>query len=162
MRVAGRLHEFSTLDFQRNVANVLDCETSDIQVLTAVEGVTVYFQIADPSEEELKSPYATALTKLTGDKKMLLLYTWWLNGDSHLDNFPYDIISFVVYGPSEDGGAYIVGEESPGSASYIIHPGFSISHDNARIYVDIDITNNSPKLFIPFILFFIEIFVLLL
>ena len=85
MRVEGRLEEFSIADFKRSVANLLDSEISDIYVLNALSGVVVNFQIADPSPEELSLPSATALTRLTGDKKMLLLYTWWINGNPALD-----------------------------------------------------------------------------
>lgn len=110
MRVQGRLEDFSEKDFKRAIAILLDSEITDIYVLGTFQGVKVDFQIGDPSLEEVRSSTATSITRLRGDEKMMLLYHWWITNDSHFETFPYDVISFVVYGENEESGVYTVAD----------------------------------------------------
>ncbi len=89
MRIDELLSRFREQDFQRDIANVLLSDTRDINVLhsgnsRAGSGVDVYFQIREPSPEEL-STATDDITRLSGDEKMLLLYQWWLTDSPRLD-----------------------------------------------------------------------------
>jgi len=81
----------------RDLANLLDAETRDFKVHLMRPGSTVlYFTIADPPASDLTLA-SSEVRRLGGNEKMLLLYQWWVMGDSRLDRLSYDILDLKEF-----------------------------------------------------------------
>lgn len=88
---------FDTQTFVRGIANLLQAETQDIDIINFFQGSTiVYYVIEDPSIYDIDDDDSN-IRKLSGNEKMLLLYQWWMTDDSRMEDFPYDIIDYKLY-----------------------------------------------------------------
>lgn len=97
MRIDTPFTSFYLPDWERSIAIILDTEISSILPLSLNEGSTIInFQILNPDPSEL-SPGDSAIRRLSGNEKMLLLYQWWITNDPVIQELPYHIISFSLY-----------------------------------------------------------------
>mmetsp|Transcript_21317 Transcript_21317/g.82725 ORF Transcript_21317/g.82725 Transcript_21317/m.82725 type:complete len:117 (+) Transcript_21317:185-535(+) len=84
MRVSTPMAQFEEQDWRREIAILVEAEVRDITYLGAFSpSTTVYFQIQDPALDELPDN-ASEIAKLSGDDKMLLLYSWWVSNDARI------------------------------------------------------------------------------
>eukprot|EP01096_Ripella_sp_DP13-Kostka_P002969 TRINITY_DN14249_c0_g1_i1.p1 TRINITY_DN14249_c0_g1~~TRINITY_DN14249_c0_g1_i1.p1 ORF type:complete len:214 (+),score=72.16 TRINITY_DN14249_c0_g1_i1:30-644(+) len=143
MRIDAILARFREQDFQRDVANVLLSEMRDIDVIHAGNsrmgsGVDVYFQIREPSLDEIESATAD-ITKLSGDEKMLLLYQWWVTDSPRIDQLSFDIIDFEVYAPRRANTT---------EASISVINVFQTTKDTASVVVELKTDSAAPSSFV--------------
>eukprot|EP00011_Vannellida_sp_DIVA3-517-6-12_P009739 CAMPEP_0114623486 /NCGR_PEP_ID=MMETSP0168-20121206/10277_1 /TAXON_ID=95228 ORGANISM="Vannella sp., Strain DIVA3 517/6/12" /NCGR_SAMPLE_ID=MMETSP0168 /ASSEMBLY_ACC=CAM_ASM_000044 /LENGTH=188 /DNA_ID=CAMNT_0001834733 /DNA_START=438 /DNA_END=1001 /DNA_ORIENTATION=+ len=98
MRVSTPMAQFEEQDWRREIAILVEAEVRDITYLGAFSpSTTVYFQIQDPALDELPDN-ASEIAKLSGDDKMLLLYSWWVSNDARISELSFQIIDFQVFG----------------------------------------------------------------
>lgn len=98
MRVDALFASFRIDDFIRELALVLQSETTDFVIQALRSGSTVvYFTIDDPSTAEDDADSDSDIRRLSGNEKALLLYQWWVTNSDRLDDFDYDIIDFKLF-----------------------------------------------------------------
>lgn len=114
MRVDALLASFRIDDFIRELALVLQSETTDFNIIAARAGsVVVYYTVEDPVIDPNEDS-GSDIRRLSGNEKSLLMYQWWVTNSDRLDNFDYDIIDFKLFaravnpGPHNDGKTVVV------------------------------------------------------
>jgi len=93
--------------FARDIAVMTETEVNKVQIITTHIGSTVvYFVLKDPTISDLSSD-SSSLRRLSGNERMLQLYTWWVTDNSLIDELSYPILDYKVYarqGPSAAEG----------------------------------------------------------
>jgi len=96
MRIDTEFSTFYLPEWRHAVANVLQSEIEDIEVLYFYAGsVIIDFQLNNPEEDF--TIFDSQVRRLSGNEKTLLLYQWWLTGDDRISDFPWDIEDFKLF-----------------------------------------------------------------
>lgn len=84
----------------RAVANALETEIADINVLHTYSGSTyVDFDIRNPDISKIRND-SSQIRRLSGNEKIILLHQWWVTNDPRLADFPYNIENVQLFSKS--------------------------------------------------------------
>ena len=97
IRLDINLGDFNEDDFIGWLAVTTGAERSQVDILnTGVGSTVVYFYFRDPTIQDLDAD-SSDLAKLSGNERMLQLYSWYVTDDTMLDNAVYPILDMKVY-----------------------------------------------------------------
>jgi len=100
MKMSNNYAEFYLPAWIRAVANALQTEIEDINVLHTYSGsVYVDFDIRNPDIQKIRND-STQIRRLSGNEKIVLLHQWWLTNDPRLADFPYNIENLQLFAKS--------------------------------------------------------------
>jgi len=130
MKITGDIGSFNPDDFARQIANLLDSEPFDINIIAYRSGsVVVYFNILDPAITSLSPLQGTVnsanIRSLSGNEKTLLLYQWFVTNNPILEELTFSILDYEVYDevPAHGGQpTEVVTLFEPGPAPPVVIP----------------------------------------